>query len=492
MGRLALMALVAFAGRAEAVQCAPAAIDFGNVVMGGMPKTATVTNNDIAPVAIVQIGISGAQKDWFALVQPPKLPIELAANGGMVALSVVAVPLGMGPGTASLDFGFSNGGCSIPLKVNDVGGSILVDPLFAAFGLSKLFVDSKPRTFTIFNQGPGLLNLYGVTFGDDTMGKDAPAFSSPKPVVPPVTLAAKQWVQFDVLFHPTDARDYTAWIEIASDDPMNQRLRMPLSGTGTALAVSIDPSAIDFGNAAVGVSTPRSFLIANTGLVGLLVTSITVEQGPFSVDQAGPLTIPKGKSQSVNVSFSPTVAGKSDGSIGVTMMGLPKAVVSLTGMAAVPELTVSPTAIGFGAVPTCESSAPRFVTLRNSGAVTLHIAWVRARDREFQTDLAGTRFALEPGGETGFNVTFDPLDDGDRTSAVDVTVDEIRAIHTVAVTATATPCGGRSSCASGAGRPISAWPLAALLLALLHSRKRWISPCKRRDCPCRVSSDRRS
>src|SRR5262249_36593680 len=150
-----------------------------------------------------------------------------------------------------------------------------------------------------------------------------------------------------------------AWIELATDDPLARLIRLPLSGLGAMLGASVDPASIDFGQISVGNdSVPRSFTIANTGGADLIVTSI-VPQGPnpqdFMVDQTGPFTVPPGKRQLVNVIFSPAAVGVRAAEVDVKMMGLKTAMVGLTGtgLSATPELTVSPSALDFGAVHTC-------------------------------------------------------------------------------------------------------------------------------------------
>ena len=123
----------------------------------------------------------------------------------------------------------------------------------------------------------------------------------------------------------------------------------------TAPALSVSPTSIPFGNVTVGsASAPVSVQISNVGNAPLTVSSVTAPAAPFSATNLpiGGQTIAAGSSVTASVTFSPTSAVASTGSIAIATNGGNSSVaLSGTGTAAAtPVLSVSPTSVPFGNV----------------------------------------------------------------------------------------------------------------------------------------------
>ncbi|HEV8267460.1 MAG TPA: choice-of-anchor D domain-containing protein, partial [Thermoanaerobaculia bacterium] len=95
------------------------------------------------------------------------------------------------------------------------------------------------------------------------------------------------------------------------------RLSPLSSGSGPALSVS--PSALDFGNVTPGSSADRSITVTNTGS-GALVGTASVS-GSFAVVSGGSFNLAGGQSQGVAVRFAPTVAGFASSSVAFSSNG---------------------------------------------------------------------------------------------------------------------------------------------------------------------------
>ena len=114
------------------------------------------------------------------------------------------------------------------------------------------------------------------------------------------------------------------------------------SVTAAAPAFAASPSSVTFGSVTVGTSSSRTVTLTNTGGAPLTISSSTGPAAPFTAAKpANGTTIAPGASINMTVSYSPTAATSSTGSIAFTTTG-GNATVALSGTGAAPTGTAVP------------------------------------------------------------------------------------------------------------------------------------------------------
>jgi Abnormal spindle-like microcephaly-assoc'd, ASPM-SPD-2-Hydin len=83
--------------------------------------------------------------------------------------------------------------------------------------------------------------------------------------------------------------------------------------------LSVDASAIDFGNVNLNSPSTQSLTLTSTGSISVTVSSATVSGAGFSVSGASfPLTLAPNQSAALSVQFDPTAAGAASGMLSLT------------------------------------------------------------------------------------------------------------------------------------------------------------------------------
>jgi len=138
---------------------------------------------------------------------------------------------------------------------------------------------SRFLEITIFNTGEDLLII-------DTVYCSDPVFTTS---LSDTFLAVGDSVINTVTFTPTIIQDYTGQLVIDNNDPDNQQLSIPLSGSGIISApdMAVYPDSIDFGRVARGDTVSAEILIINEGLLALEIAEATFPMpntSPFWTD----------------------------------------------------------------------------------------------------------------------------------------------------------------------------------------------------------------
>jgi hypothetical protein len=77
-----------------------------------------------------------------------------------------------------------------------------------------------------------------------------------------------------------------------------------------------DPTAVNFGNVAIGNSSTQTILLTNPGSASLTISQATVSSASFSISGLTlPLALSPGQTTAVSVQFTPRVVGSVTGSI---------------------------------------------------------------------------------------------------------------------------------------------------------------------------------
>jgi polygalacturonase/sugar lactone lactonase YvrE len=180
-----------------------------------------------------------------------------------------------------------------------------------------------------------------------------------------------------------------------------------LPGTLTMSALEIRPPALVFGTQTTGTSSVAQYVtLTNIGVTPLSVTGASLtgnNPGDYKVtDQAGTcstgMALAAGRTCVLRITFSPGGAGASSATLlaGSAAAGSPYSVaLSGTGVAPVPQMTLSTTAVSFAnPVAVGASTTAQYVTIGSTGTAPLQVSGVTlggADPQDFRiTDQAGT------------------------------------------------------------------------------------------------------
>ncbi len=357
-------------------------LNFGTVPRGtSASRNVIVQNTGTADLHVSSVTLSGDP----AYSESPGSGVGTLAPGDNLTVEVTFAPLpgatNPGPLTATLSI------------VTDApsGGSASV-PATGTVGLPKAAVSpgsldvgvvcpggTVDRELTVTNTGTAPLTISSVTIA---------AGSSPGLSVLPIpglpqTLPVGGHLAFTVHFAPTGpfGGPVSGSVVVATDDPVNPNVSVPISGSVGQGTLSVGSNALDFGGVATDnrtsphtASLPVS--LSNTGNCVVTVTSLTISgpaTGDYSLVGAPslPLVIAAGSTVTVTVRFNPTAMGSRNAALTVASSDPtnPNVAVSLTGIGLVPAILTSSPSLRFD--PTViASQAPGYGGVTSSLVIT--------------------------------------------------------------------------------------------------------------------------
>ena len=200
--------------------------------------------------------------------------------------------------------------------------------------------------------------------------------------------------------------------QLTSSSSSNPALQLALLGTGaTANSVTASPSTASFGNVAVGAKSTLPVVLTNTRHSSVTVSALQTNGSEFSVSSpALPITLHRGQSITLNVTFAPTAAGTSAGSVCVAG---PALAIPLTGTGTVNaagQLSLTPSILNFGNVPV-GTTQTQTLTLGASGT-SVTVSSDALSSSQFVLTGASLPLTIPAGQTASFNVAFTPKASG--------------------------------------------------------------------------------
>jgi hypothetical protein len=337
----------------------PTSLTFTNVTVGQtQSQTETVKNTGGVNATISQVAAAGTGFSISGITTPVTL-----TPGQSASFSVTFAPTSAGSpsGSVTITSNASNPSLSVALSgTAATAGALTGNPTSFSFG-NVQDGTSQSQTETLKNTGGENLTITQATVSG--------AGFSYTGLTLPLTLTPNQSSTFAVKFAPTSAGAVagTLALTVSGASPLN----LALSGTGvTPATLTANPTSFTFTNVTVGQSQSQTETVKNTGGVNASISQVTVAGTGFSISGiTTPLTLTPGQSTTFSVTFAPTSAGSSSGSVMIDSNATDPALsVALNGTAVAQSqgtLTVSAVNVGSVIVGT---SGTQIGTLSATGA----------------------------------------------------------------------------------------------------------------------------
>jgi len=341
------------------------------------------------------------------------------------------------------DFNGVGGATVFHLTSSTTGGpapAASFNPTSVPFGSQKVGTTASTTNMQITNSGTATLNITSIT----KTGANPGDFNLVAPTVgtPPAcptgasSLAPGSSCALGVNFAPTAAGARAANVSVNDNVPGSPQT-VPLSGNGTAPAVTLAPASTAFSQNVGTTSTATNVQLTNTGTAALNIAGITLTGanaaefalvaptgGATPACSFGASSINAGSSCFFGVNFAPASTGAKSASvsIGDDAANSPQTV-PLTGTGTTPGVTLSSTNVAFGNVNMGDSKAAApAVTLTNSGTGPLTITAISITGTDAaqftQTNTCGTLPAtIAPNGTCAITPTFRPTSIGAKNNA---------------------------------------------------------------------------
>jgi hypothetical protein len=194
--------------------------------------------------------------------------------------------------------------------------------------------------------------------------------------------------------------------------------------------IFVAPKSVKFGNVKLEGTSAKTITIENTAaadLADLVISDISITGTNASeFDQTNDCTtIPTGASCAITVTFNPTLLpfGKKTATISISSNDPKKPVVDvkLTGSAPPPKISTTPSSVKFGNLAVGDTSAPKTVTIKNTGTSDLVISDINitgTNASEFGQTNNCTTIPIPAGASCTVTVTFAPISVGKKSAII--------------------------------------------------------------------------
>lgn len=404
-------------------------LSFGDVKVGATRRLdLIVTNTGLADLTVTSAAVTGIDAALFQVVP------------GLVPFTITPLLRD----TIRVDFTPSSGGDKsgfltvnsddpdentllITLTGRGVRPDISVDPTIFDYG-SVAVGSNSTTSLTITNTGTGSLVIQNVTIEGVNLDQFAITSGGGAAVINPGNSR-----NVNVRFTPTSLGSKSVRISIQSDDPDENPLIIPLSGTGIGLPdISVSRTTVGFGNVPVETTAVQEVIVTNLGLADLIVSTATFT-GPHA-DQFGvqnnnlPFTIAPQVRDTIRVSFAPTSTGNKSAFLNLSSNDLDETPtqILLTGLGVRSNISVDMTSYDFGEVAVGTNESVSF-TISNLGTGNLMIfgSEIQGNDIDQFLITGGAGGAtITPGNSRLVTVRFTPTTLGDKSAVLRIESDD--------------------------------------------------------------------
>jgi hypothetical protein len=195
-----------------------------------------------------------------------------------------------------------------------VSATLVVQPKHRNFG-SEVFgtvgATSKPRLVILRNRSSAAITLMNAQVtGDFAIDAGATTCGA--------ALRAHQQCAYGVVFSPTAMGTRTGSMRL-DDNAQNNPQQIALSGKGVPGKINIAPKRINFGKvSASSAPAHRTISVSNPNSVPLMVSSVEVSGGAFTITDGCTGTLPAQGTCSIAVSFAPQAVSRASGTVTIS------------------------------------------------------------------------------------------------------------------------------------------------------------------------------
>jgi Cep192 domain 4/HYDIN/CFA65/VesB-like, Ig-like domain/Abnormal spindle-like microcephaly-assoc'd, ASPM-SPD-2-Hydin len=285
----------------------PASLSFGSVAIGKNSTLAVnLTNTGTASLTITQAAVSGSGFSIAGL----SLPVTLnPSQSARLDCAFSPTSANNASGSVSVTSNASNSPLAIALSGAGATSGLSASPASVSFGNVGVG-NSSSQVVTLTNTGTSSVTV-------STAGVTGTGFKISGPALP-LTLAAGRNANFTATFAPGSAGNASGSIIVVSS-ASNSPLAVALAGAGVTLQLSSNPSTLSFGNVTVNQNSSLPVVLTNTGSSTITISQATVNGDGFTIGGLNlPLTLEPKQNTEFNVTFSPTSAGSTNGSVSIT------------------------------------------------------------------------------------------------------------------------------------------------------------------------------
>jgi len=417
-------------GAQQGLASTPAAVSFGNVVVGSSGSASvSLSNSGSASVTISQVNATGA---GFTVSGSPAG--QTIQPGQSISFTAQFSPTtaGNASGSISISSNAPNSPMMIALSGAGTQPGLTSTPSAVTFG-NVVVGSSGSASVSLSNTGSASVTISQVNVtGPGFTMSGSPAGQ---------TIQPGQSISFTAKFAPTSAGSGTGSISVSSNAP-NSPMAIALTGTGTQPGLTSTPSAVSFGNVGVGTSGTASVSLTNTGSASVTISQASVTGAGFAMtgSPAGQ-SIQPGQSISFATKFSPTSVGSASGSVSISS-DAPNSpmTIALTGAGTQPGLASTPSAVSFGSVVVGNSGSAS-VNLSNTGSANVTISQASATGAGFTIGGSPAGQTIQPGQSISFTAQFSPTTVGSASGSISISSNAPNSPMTIALAGLGTQPG---------------------------------------------------
>ncbi len=261
----------------------------------------------------------------------------------------------------------------------------------------------------------------------------------------PVTLNPTQAVTVQVQFQPTVIGTASGQITINSDSSTGSTAQVTLGGTGTAAPspqLTVSTGTLSFGSVTVNTAATQSLTLTSSGTSPVTVNSVAITGSGFTIVASSfPVTLNPTQSVTFQVQFDPAATGTASGQIAIssnsTTGGTASVILSGTGTAANPQLTISAGSVNFGSV-TVNTATTQSLTLTSAGTTPVTVNSAAITGAGFTIVGGGFPVTLNPMQTLTLQLQFDPTTTGALTGQLTINSNSTTGSSAVSLSGTGT------------------------------------------------------
>ncbi|WP_309890698.1 choice-of-anchor D domain-containing protein [Archangium sp.] len=415
-------------GTVPGLRLEPTSLSFGDVVVGSpVEAILKLTNTGSGPLTVKSITASGPDMASFSLAAPPGE--QVLVKDASMSVVVTLTPSEERTFLANLMVSTNNVAApnvNVPLRGTGVRHQVHAEPSPVSFGNQLVNANSNWRVLTITNNRKEVVSIRSITV-EGPFERD-PAVTTPRDLQGKPdgqdggTVTGANKLDVGVRIKPLAEGEVRGKLRIAFTDLALRPIEVELQGTGIPAALSISPSALDFGAIrAGGEARPLTFTINN-------LTDDELDLGkPVVVNSDGELfdydwaslesrKLGARERYSVTVGYTPQGETSSDSTLNFGTKRpawVGSAILRLQGRAVKRILGVDPEILDFGRVEVGKPMPTKEVTITNQSAYPQKVLVSLGGDgKPFVLGAKSLDAPLQPGGVATFTLGFAPEEAG--------------------------------------------------------------------------------